>query len=186
MSAEHTLGTVAQLRIDDWTGRGLRGEDCWQLAGHPVWRAVFDDNVPDVIELVVLNVELPGKAQPATEAPMPEPRSFGTRVEHGSEDWREEVVLVDVDNDGYRWFSADGDCHNWSELINPVVLHDPEASEPRSEQAVRDAERNDWSSWLDGWTGSVGPRPPTVEDVATALRSGPRPFGSTATSGADR
>lgn len=126
LTADHPLGTVAQVRVDEWRGRGLRGEDCWQLAGHPIWRAVFDDNVPDVIDLRVLTVEIPGEPRPATEA-VPEPRSFGTLAEHGPEDWREEVVLVDVDNDGYRWFSPDGDCHDWADLIDPVVLHDPEA-----------------------------------------------------------
>ena len=45
------------------------------------------------------------------------------------------------------------------------------------EQALREEERSAWSSWLDTWLGALGPTPPTVEAVADALRSGPRPFG---------
>jgi hypothetical protein len=46
-----------------------------------------------------------------------------------------------------------------------------------AETKARADERAEWSSWLDSWLGAVGPKPPTVEDVARALRSGPRPFG---------
>lgn len=55
-------------------------------------------------------------------------------------------------------------------ILNSSAMRDLLATE-------RDRERADWSSWLDGRTGAVGPRPPTVEDVARALREGPRPFG---------
>lgn len=51
----------------------------------------------------------------------------------------------------------------------------------REAEEAHDRERADWSGWLDGWLGAVGPKPPTVEDVARALREGPRPFGCSAT-----
>lgn len=52
------------------------------------------------------------------------------------------------------------------------------ARESAAATRARDEEREAWSSWLDGWSGTVGPRPPTVEAVASALREGPRPFGT--------
>lgn len=62
-----------------------------------------------------------------------------------------------------------------ADLLDALARESAAATRARAEGAA--AEREAWSSWLDVWTGAVGPEPPTVEDVARALRSGPRPFG---------
>lgn len=85
-----------------------------------------------------------------------------------------------------RWMQAHAlgrDTRPILELVARAVLtsdwltdHDAEVTAIAQTEG-RDLERAEWSSWLDSWTGAVGPKPPTVDDVARALRNGPRPFG---------
>lgn len=80
---------------------------------------------------------------------------------------------------GARWADDGADAGHMARF-NAVERIVAVRERKAAEQALRDVadhERANWSSWLDGWLSAVGPMPPTVEQVADALRSGPRPFG---------
>lgn len=121
MSAEYPVETIARVRVGEWEGRAGRGRGCWVLLGHP-WRVIVQDDFRDDAgdhDVTVLAVELP--------APVAEPKAFGARVEFGPKGERDEAVLVFLEEEDWRWISTGGIHQQWSDLINPVVLHDPEA-----------------------------------------------------------
>lgn len=118
---------------------------------------------------------------------------FGAPCEkHGGNAWSKlEMEHVGGCND-----RCDGDTHY---LLGTDVRHEHDAggcyecpciAQPWSQSApclcneiaahvaaALSAHRQDWASWLAGWIGAVGPMPPTVDAVVSALRSDHLPFG---------